>query len=63
MTLRGIVLGTGTGYARLRVHGGSFCEALASGLVTTRGITSSEEPPLSIFNSYWDISVAYRRVA
>jgi len=28
---------------------------LASGLVTTRGITSSEEPPLSIFNNQRDI--------
>ena len=53
-TQQGFVLGNGTGYVRL-LHGGSFCEALASGFVTTRDITSSEEPPLSIFNSYRDI--------
>jgi hypothetical protein len=31
------------------------CEALGLGLSHHSFYTSSEEPPLSIFNSYWDI--------
>ena len=36
-------------------HGGSLLAGFRPGLVTTRLYTSSEEPPLSNFNSYWDI--------
>ena len=43
-----------TGYARL-LHGGSLLAGLRPGLVTTRVPRAVEEPPLSNFNSQWDI--------
>jgi hypothetical protein len=41
--------------ARLSLHGGSFCEALASGLVTSRITRPVRSRRSSNFNSYWDI--------
>ena len=56
MTLtRGIGLVHPIDYARLFLHGGSLVGGLSPGASHHSFTTSSEEPPLSSFNSYWDI--------
>jgi hypothetical protein len=54
-TQRRFRVGNGRGYARL-LHGGSFSVRLLGLRLSHHSFyTSSEEPPLSNFNSYWDM--------
>ena len=48
--------------ARLSLHGGFFCEACASGLVTSRITRPVRSRRSSNFNSYWDIPVPAREI-